>query len=131
MNLFLNSHIARQYGNSVKTDGVNQSNINGAKLSNYPFPFCSIEEQHEIANILDIIFSLLDEMEIDIVRQLQRANALRQSILKKAFAGQLVAQDPSDEPASVLLDRIKVEKERDSKNGETTKKARKKRKTAA
>ena len=131
LNLFLNSHIARQYGNSVKTDGVNQSNINGAKLSNYQFPFCSIEEQHEIANILDIIFSLLDEMEIDIVRQLHRANALRQSILKKAFAGQLVAQDPSDEPASVLLDRIKVEKERDSKNGETTKKARKKRKTAA
>ena len=42
-------------------------------------------------------------------------DVLRRSILKKAFAGQLVAQNPNDEPASVLLDRIKVEKEQASK----------------
>ena len=45
LNLFLNSDVARQYGDSVKTDGVNQSNINGAKLVNYPFPYCSVQEQ--------------------------------------------------------------------------------------
>ena len=43
--------------------------------------------------------------------QLLRARALRQAILKKAFSGQLVPQDPKDEPASVLLERIRAEKQ--------------------
>ena len=116
LNLFLNSHVARQYGNNVKTDGVNQSNINGAKLSNYPFPYCSIEEQCEIASILEKTLSVLDETEADIVQELQKANVLRQSILKKAFAGELVAQNPGEEAASVLLDRIRAEREMAAKN---------------
>ena len=127
VNLFLNSHVARKYGNSVKTDGVNQSNINGTKLSNYPFPCCLIEEQREVASILEKMLSLVDEMETDIIQELQKADALRQSILKAAFAGQLVAQDPNDEPAAVLLDRIKVEKEQASKSCKITKRTRKKR----
>ena len=122
VNLFLNSHVARQYGNSVKTDGVNQSNINGAKLSNCPFPYCSIEEQLEIASILERTLSLVDETEADIIQELQKAAALRQSILHKAFAGQLVAQDPNDEPASVLLERIKAETETAETNSKMTKK---------
>ena len=131
VNLFLNSDVARQYGNSIKTDGVNQSNINGAKLSNYPFPYCSIEEQREIARILEKTLSLFDDTEADISQELQKADALRQSLLKKAFSGQLVAQDPSDEPASVLLDQIKAERKEASKGRETTKRTRKKRKPAA
>ena len=124
VNLFLNSHVARKYGNSVKTDGVNQSNINGTKLSNYPFPCCSIEEQREVTSILEKTLSLVDETEAGISQELQKADALRQSVLKKAFAGQLVAQDLSDEPASVLLDRIKAVKDQARKNGETTEKTR-------
>ena len=116
LNLFLNSHVARRYGNDVKTDGVNQSNINGAKLSNYPFPYCSIEEQREIARILEKTFSLLDATEANIVQELEKADALRQAILKKAFTGQLVPQDPHDEPASILLERIKAEKAARSQN---------------
>ena len=110
LNLFLNSQFARQYGNSVKTDGVNQSNINGTKLTDYPFPYCSIEEQRELAAILVSTFSLIDEIEAEILQQLQKADGLRRSILKKAFSGQLVVQDPRDEPASVLLDRIRAER---------------------
>ena len=112
LNLFLNSRIARHYGNSVKTDGVNQSNINGAKLLNYPFPYCSIEEQRKIVNTLDRVLSVVDKMENEIARQLDSADALRQTILKRAFSGQLVPQDPSDEPASILLARIWAERER-------------------
>lgn len=115
VNLFLNSRVARQYGNSVKTDGVNQSNINGAKLVEYPFPYCSIEEQREATTILDRTISHLEEMEAEIVKQLHTANILRQAILKSAFSGQLVPQDPSDEPASVLLDRIRIEREQAAK----------------
>ncbi|NTV26666.1 MAG: restriction endonuclease [Chlorobiaceae bacterium] len=110
LNLFLNSHVARQYGNIVKTDGVNQSNINGEKLINYPFPYCSILEQQKIVEILDEKLSVIDVSLDNIEDNIARAEALRQSILKKAFSGQLVPQDPNDEPASVLLERIAREK---------------------
>ena len=116
MNLFLNSHVARQYGSSVKTDGVNQSNINGTKLSNYPFPCCSIEEQREIARILEKTLSLVDKTAVDIRQELEKADSLRQAILKRAFSGHLVAQDPDNEPASVFLDRIKAERDKIVKN---------------
>ena len=129
VNLFLNSLVARKYGNSVKTDGVNQSNINGTKLSNYPFPCCSIEEQREVASILEKMLALVDETETDIIQELQKAEALRQSILKRAFAGQLVPQDPNDQPASVLLERIKAE--RAQATNKATRKTTEKRKTVA
>lgn len=114
LNYFLNSHIAKQHGNTVKTDGVNQSNINGEKLVNYPFPFCSLEEQRVIVELLDTKLSEVDQLEQTITTSLQQTEALRQSILKKAFSGQLVPQDQNDEPASVLLARIKVEKAKQS-----------------
>ena len=53
---------------------------------------------------------LPDAVERTITAELKRAEQLRQSILKKAFSGKLVPQDPNDEPASVLLERIKTEK---------------------
>lgn len=111
LNYFLNCHIAKQYGNTVKTDGVNQSNINGEKLQNYPFPFCSILEQSKIIEILEEKSSITESTIVDIESQLAKAETLRQSILKKAFSGNLVPQDPNDEPASELLKRIKIEKE--------------------
>ncbi|CAI2717522.1 restriction endonuclease subunit S [Nitrospina watsonii] len=110
LNFFLNSHVAKQYGNRVKTDGVNQSNINGEKLINYPFPYCSLDEQKQIVERLDERITELDRTENDIVEQLQKAEALRQSILRQAFSGKLAAQDPNDEPTSVLLECIKAEK---------------------
>ena len=127
LNLFLNSDVARQYGDSVKTDGVNQSNINGAKLVNYPFPYCSVQEQREIVRILDKTMSIVDDAEAKIDAELERTVALRQAILKKAFAGHLVAQDPGDEPASVLLEKIRTER---AKAGQTARRNRKA-KTAA
>ena len=54
--------------------------------------------------------SEIDQLDQTLTTALQQAEALRQSILKKAFSGQLVPQDPNDEPASVLLERIQAEK---------------------
>jgi type I restriction enzyme, S subunit len=110
LNLFLNSYIARRQGNRVKTDGVNQSNINGDKLSNYPFPYCPLAEQHEIIKILEQKLSIVDELAVSIEYGIKKAEALRQSTLKDAFSGKLVAQDPNDEPAPALLERIKAER---------------------
>ena len=115
---FLNSPFAIEHGKTVKTDGVNQSNINASKLQEYPFPFCPTAEQAEIVQLLDTRLDAAARLEAEIDAALTRADALRQSILKKAFSGQLVPQDADDEPASVLLERIKVEKaerERDVK----------------
>ena len=110
-------------------DGSNVPQINNKNVEPLPFPICSIEEQCKIASMLEKTLSLLDDTETEISQELQKADALRQSILKKAFSGQLVAQDPNDEPASVLLDRIRAEREKTVKN-KTPRKTKKKR-TAA
>jgi len=73
---------------------------------------CSLEEQNQIVSILEEQFSVIDKLEEEIEKALKKSQTLRQSILKKAFEGKLVPQDPNDEPASELLKGIKAEKEK-------------------
>lgn len=89
LSYYLNSHIAKTYGNRVKTDGVNQSNINSRKLYSYPFPLCSREEQDAVVVELESRLSVCDSIENTVNDSLAQAEALRQSILKKAFEGRL------------------------------------------
>ena len=92
-------------------------------------PVCSPPEQQEFVRLLEERFTAIEQQERVIDSALKQAETFRQSILKKAFAGQLVAQDPRDEPASVLLDRIRAEREKAVKNNRSRKT--KKRKTTA
>ena len=76
-------------------------------------PFAStppLSEQQAIVSEIERRLSVADKVEKTVTAELKRAEQLRQSILKKAFSGGLVPQDPSDDPASVLLERIRVEK---------------------
>lgn len=92
-----------------------QPNLNMGIIENQPFPLCGPDEQAEIVNRLEATLTNIDALEDQIDTDLARANAMRQSILKRAFSGKLVEQDSSDEPASVLLERIKAEKEKAKK----------------
>jgi type I restriction enzyme S subunit len=76
-------------------------------LKAMPVPICSIEEQRELNRVLDEQLSQVDAMETEITTALARIAALRQAILKQAFSGRLVPQDPADEPASALLARLR------------------------
>ena len=92
-------------------------------------PLPPIAEHHAILEAVENRLTVIGQIETEMDNQLLKADALRQSILKKAFSGQLVAQDPNDEPASILLDRIRAECERTMKN--KTPRKTKKRKTIA
>ena len=107
-----------------------QKNINLTTLEKLVVPLCSLQEQRVLVAQLEAVLSVIEDQNGAINNQLLKADTFRQSILKKAFSGQLVAQDPNDEPASVLLDRIKAEREQACKSREITKRSRKKRTVA-
>ena len=90
--------------------GTAQPQITRKSLEPLSFPYCSLPEQHEIVRLLDQQFEVIDQNEREIDAALKRSEALRQSILKEAFTGRLVPQDPSDEPASQLLARLRAER---------------------
>ena len=92
----------------VKTDGVSQSNINAKKLGKFEVPFCSSEEQKEIVRRVEALFKIADQIEERYQKARSYVDKLTQSILAKAFRGELVPQDPNDEPVSELLQRIKA-----------------------
>ena len=117
LNAVMNSAYAKNYCIRVKTDAVNQSNINAQKLGMFLVPVAPIEEQHRIVTSFKQTFELTQCIQ----REKNELSALIQStkakILDLAIRGQLVPQDPADEPASVLLERIREEKEELIKQG--------------
>lgn len=91
-------------------------------------PLCHPNEQAEVVRILDSQLSIADQLANEIESALTNADALRQSILKQAFSGKLVPQDPNDEPAAVLLERLKAELQNSNGNGARHKSSKGKRK---
>mgnify|MGYP001810090670 FL=1 len=81
------------------------------------------EEQEEIVDKVDDIFSQIDALEKWCATELARSEMLRQSILKAAFSGELLPQDPEDEPASELLARIQAERASAERDGNARKSA--------
>jgi len=95
---------------SLKLEKLDKSTaipgLNRNDAYNHIIPLPPLPEQHKIVEEIERRFSIADEIEKVIDNSLKQAERLRQSILKKAFEGKLVPQDPNDEPAEKLLKRI-------------------------
>ena len=92
-------------------DGTTVESVDVSKLKSYGCPILGFDEQNIIEEILENTFLCIEKLENDVEKMKNQAITLRQSILKKAFSGELVSQDANDEPATVLLECIKAEKE--------------------
>jgi type I restriction enzyme, S subunit len=120
---FSQTQTAKRYFFKNAKQTVNLASINITVLSNLPFPLCSLPEQQAIVQEIETRLSVCDKIEQDIIENLEKAEALRQSILKKAFEGKLLNEkELADvrgaedwEPAEVLLERIKVKKAENGK----------------
>ena len=107
----LNSFSGRRWIRQVASQTVGQANVNGTKLAAFQFPLPPTAEQDAVVAEVEKKLSAIDEAVADIGAKVKKAGVLRQSILHSAFTGKLVPQDPNDEPASKLLERIVHERE--------------------
>ena len=122
---YINSTYGRQWIASVVSQQVGQANVNGTKLQALAVPLPPYLEQEQIISEVEHHLSVADAVEAVVDAELKRSDALRQSILKQAFSGKLVPQDPNDEPAEKLLARIKKEKTKREAEQKTKRKTKK------
>ncbi len=80
-------------------------------IRQFAIPLPPLTEQERIVAEVERRLSIVDEVQATVAADLKRAERMRQAILQRAFSGKLVPQDPNDEPASVLLERIRAEQE--------------------
>lgn len=92
-------------------------------IRNVAIPLPPLAEQETIVEAIEDQLSVIDHLESELEAKLKNAQALRQAILRQAFTGQLVPQDPNDEPASELLKRIAAEREAHARNTAAAKRA--------
>jgi type I restriction enzyme S subunit len=106
---YLRSEAAQRYFQRVAR-GVAVKGVNIGDLRIMQIPVPPAEEQWRIVSDIEERLSAIDALRISIDRARRRAASLRRAVLERAFRGQLVPQDPSDEPASALLERIRAER---------------------
>ena len=106
LNYALNTLDAKKYCNSVKTDGVNQSNINAKKIGAYSFNVPSIPEQEKIVSVIQKLLSKEQQTKEAAEIVLDQIELMKKSILARAFRGELGTNDPSEESAVELLKEI-------------------------
>jgi type I restriction enzyme, S subunit len=81
--------------------------MNVKDIKRFPTPAPPLPEQQEIVRRVESLFTLVDQIEARLNAAQQRVDALTSSLLARAFAGKLVPQDPTNEPAEKFLDRLR------------------------
>ena len=109
--LLANSKLGRDYIEENLVTSAGQNTISQKTLFKLKIPLPPLEEQKEIVRQVDRLFALADKMETHYKIAKEKIEKLPQSILAKAFRGELVPQNPNDEPAHILLEKIKTQKE--------------------
>lgn len=106
---------ANYYAMRDLAEGGNQPNLNLSKVKEFPIPLPSLDEQAEIVRRVEALFALADKVQAQYEAARARVDKLTSTLLAKAFRGELVPQDPSDEPAEKLLERLRAGKAGDTK----------------
>ena len=106
LHLYIRSEVFRNQFFEGETGGVNQGNVGSGHILSCSISIPNMNLQKIIADKARQYFAFADTIESQVKKAQARADNLTQSILAKAFRGELVAQDPSDEPAEKLLERI-------------------------
>jgi type I restriction enzyme S subunit len=109
VSLCINSPEGRRYIRSVAAQQVGQANVNGAKLASFPIPLPPYGEQLRLLTELREWNERVERTSSVTQYALKRSDNLRLSLLRVAFSGNLVPQNPADEPASTLLERTRTE----------------------
>ena len=97
--------------------GAAQPDLGLKHIKEFTFPIPPVEEQREILRKVRILLNSIESVEISHSKSEEELASLDQSILAKAFRGELVPQDPTDEPATLLLQRIQTERENQKAKG--------------
>lgn len=104
---YINSTYGRELVASVVSQQVGQANVNGTKLRQLGIPVMPRAEQCEIALRVQAAFAWIGRLATEATSARKLIDHLDHAVLAEAFRGELLPQDPSDEPASILLERIK------------------------
>jgi len=108
--LVFRTHVYSGTFRAIASITTNIAHLTLEKFEAAPFPLPPLAEQHEIVATVERQLARVAALEQDIAKGRSQSTAQRQNLLRAAFSGQLVPQDPHDEPASVLLDRIRAER---------------------
>jgi type I restriction enzyme S subunit len=106
LNLILSSQIGRDVIEEKARSTAGQFNVNLQTLLSVPVPLAPLEEIKRVVDKIKEYFSLADGIEVAVRKARERVDFIDQAVLAKAFRGELVPQDPNDEPTSMLLQRI-------------------------
>ncbi|QSJ20355.1 restriction endonuclease subunit S [Nostoc sp. UHCC 0702] len=108
LSLFIESSLIRSLIKEI-TAGVAQQKISLQRFRSMPLPIPPLDEQQEIVRRVESLFAYADRLEAHYQAACTQIERLTPVLLAKAFRGELVSQDPNDEPASALLERIRIE----------------------
>lgn len=95
-----------------------------SKISGIPIAYPSLSEQKQVIHLVGVLFTLADQLEAKLTAARKVVDRLTPALLAKAFRGELVPQDPTDEPASVLMERIRAARQAEADAGKPSRRGR-------